>query len=79
VLGWPVDRDLRLTAQAMREALSAAQRGFATVVVDLPRHPDPVSDEVLVRCDDVVLVSTLTVPAVAAAARVARRLPPSAR
>ncbi|MGY2877160.1 secretion/DNA translocation related CpaE-like protein [Marmoricola sp. URHA0025 HA25] len=75
VLTWPVDRASSLQAFAMREALSAARRGFATVVVDVPRHPDPVVDEILARCDHVLLVSTLTVPAVAAAARVARRLP----
>jgi secretion/DNA translocation related CpaE-like protein len=75
VLTWPVDRASSLQAFAMREALSAARRGFATVVVDVPRHPDPVVDEVLARCDQVLLVSTLTVPAVTAAARVARRLP----
>ena len=75
VLSWPVDRAPSLQAFAMREALSAGRRGFATVVVDVPRHPDPVVDEVLARCDHVLLVATLTVPAVAAAARVARRLP----
>jgi secretion/DNA translocation related CpaE-like protein len=75
VLTWPVDRTPSLQAFAMREALSAGRRGFATVVVDVPRHPDPVVDEVLTRCDQVLLVSTLTVPAVTAAARVARRLP----
>ena len=75
VLTWPVDRPPTLQAFAVREALSAGRRGFATVVVDVPRHPDPVVDEVLARCDHVLLVSTLTVPAVTAAARVARRLP----
>jgi secretion/DNA translocation related CpaE-like protein len=75
VLTWPVDRPLTLQAFAVREALSAGRRGYATVVVDVPRHPDPVVDEVLARCDHVLLVSTLTVPAVTAAARVARRLP----
>jgi secretion/DNA translocation related CpaE-like protein len=75
VLTWPVDRTSSLQAFAMREALSAGRRGFATVVVDVPRHPDPVVDEVLARCDHVLLVSTLTVPAVAAASRVVRRLP----
>jgi len=77
VLSWPADRAASLQAFAMREVLSAARRGFATVVVDVPRHPDPVGDEILARCDHVLLVSTLTVPAVAAAARVARRLPSS--
>lgn len=75
VLTWPVDRAPSLPAFAMREALSAGRRGFDVVVVDVPRHPDPVADEVLARCDHVLLVSTLTVPAVAAATRVARRIP----
>jgi secretion/DNA translocation related CpaE-like protein len=75
VLTWPVHRAPGLPAFAVREALSAGARGFRSVVVDLPRHPDPVTDEVLPRCDHVVLVTTTTVPAVTAAARVARRLP----
>ena len=75
VLSWPVDRTSGLEPFAVREALSAGRRGFTTVVVDLPRHPDPLVDEVLARCDQLRLVSTLTVPAVTAAARVARRLP----
>jgi secretion/DNA translocation related CpaE-like protein len=79
VLSWPADRTPSLQAFAMREALSAGRRGFATVVVDVPRHPDPVLDEVLARCDQVLLVSTLTVPAVAAAARLAARLPSGSR
>ncbi|HEX2893848.1 MAG TPA: septum site-determining protein Ssd [Marmoricola sp.] len=78
VLAWPVERTSTLEAFAMREALSAGRRGFASVVVDVPRHPDPVVDEVLSRCDQVLLVSTLTVPAVSAATRIARRLPPGA-
>jgi len=78
VLGWPPERQAQVPVFAMREALSAGQRGFDAVVVDVPRHPDPVADEVLARCDHVLLVCTLTVPAVAAAARVARRLPSGA-
>ncbi|RNL81495.1 septum site-determining protein Ssd [Nocardioides marmorisolisilvae] len=77
VLTWPVHRAPGLPAFAVREALSAGTRGFRSVVVDLPRHPDPVTDEVLARCDHVILVTTTTVPAVTAAARVARRLPAS--
>ncbi len=75
VLTWPADRPATLQAFAMREVLSAGRRGFDTVVIDLPRHPDAVIDETLSRCDHVVLVSTLTVPGVTAAARVAHRLP----
>lgn len=75
VLAWPTDRTTTLQAFAVREALSAGQRGFDTIVVDVPRHPGAVVDEVLARCDHVLLVTRLTVPAVSAAARVARRLP----
>jgi secretion/DNA translocation related CpaE-like protein len=75
VLTWPTDRPASLQAFAMREVLSAGRRGFDAVVVDLPRHRDAVVDETISRCDHVVLVSTLTVPGVSAAARVAHRLP----
>jgi secretion/DNA translocation related CpaE-like protein len=75
VLTWPTDRPASLQAFAMREVLSAGRRGFEVVVVDLPRHRDPVVEETITRCDHVVLVSTLTVPAVTSAARVAGRLP----
>jgi secretion/DNA translocation related CpaE-like protein len=75
VLTWPTDRPASLQAFAMREVLSAGRRGFDAVVVDLPRHHDAVVDETITRCDHVVLVSTLTVPGVSSAARVAHRLP----
>ena len=71
VLTWPTDRPASLQAFAMREVLSAGRRGFDAVVVDLPRHRDAVVEETISRCDHVVLVSTLTVPGVTAAARVA--------
>ena len=75
VLTWPTDRPASLQAFAMREVLSAGRRGFEVVVIDLPRHHDPVVEETITRCDHVVLVSTLTVPGVTSAARVAGRLP----
>jgi secretion/DNA translocation related CpaE-like protein len=75
VLTWPADRPASLQAFAMREVLSAGRRGFDVVVVDLPRHRDVVIEEAINRCDHVVLVSTLTVPGVSSAARVAQRLP----
>jgi secretion/DNA translocation related CpaE-like protein len=75
VLSWPPDRPASLQAFAMREVLSAGRRGFEVVVLDLPRHHDAVVEETITRCDHVVLVSTLTVPGVTSAARVAARLP----
>ncbi len=75
VLTWPTDRPVSLQAFAMREVLSAGRRGFGVVVIDLPRHRDAVVEETISRCDHVVLVSTLTVPGVSSAARVAQRLP----
>lgn len=78
VLTWASGPHPRTEAIAVREVLSAAQRGSDTVVVDLPRYPDPMTTEVLSRCDHVVLVSGLTMPAVAAASRVAAYLHDSA-
>lgn len=74
VLTWPSDGSASLQPFALREVLSAGGRGFDCVVVDLPRRPGKVVDEVVSRCDHVVLVSGLTVPAVAAASRIARTL-----
>ncbi len=79
LLVWPVDRPVSLPAFAVREVLSAGRRGFGTVVLDLPRHRDPVTDEVVARCDSVVLVCVLTVPGVVAASRLVPRLPTGPR
>ena len=56
VLSWPVDRPTTLEPFAVREVLSAGRRGFPVVVVDLPRHLDPVVEETVTRCDHVVVV-----------------------
>jgi secretion/DNA translocation related CpaE-like protein len=58
---------------AVREALSAAQRGHDTVVVDLRRSLDPLIDEVAARCDEVLVVVAAGVPGVSAAVRVCGR------
>ncbi len=68
-----------LQAFAVREALAAARRGHETVVVDLPRAGDPLVEEVVARCDRLVVVTTATVPAVAATARLVARLPGGVR
>ncbi|RNL62186.1 septum site determining protein [Nocardioides marmoriginsengisoli] len=77
VLAWPVDRSFAVSATVTREVLSAGRRGYPVVVVDLPRQPDPVAEEVLRHCDLVLLVCTTTAPAAAAATRVAARVPTS--
>lgn len=77
VLAWPAERPAAVPPFAVREVLSAAVRGFETVVVDVPRHGGSLHDEVLARCDHVVLVTTLTVPGVASASRTVARLPAS--
>jgi secretion/DNA translocation related CpaE-like protein len=59
----------RLQPFAVREALSAARRGHDLVVVDLPRAPDPLVDEVAARCDRVLITVGTTVAGVAAASR----------
>lgn len=59
---------------AVREALSAARRGFDTVVVDLPRLVDPVVAEVVARCDRVVVLTVPSLGGIAASARLAARL-----
>jgi Flp pilus assembly CpaE family ATPase len=45
------------------------------VVVDIPRAPGPVTEDLLSRCDQVVVVSTLTVQGLTSCAQVARRVP----
>ena len=77
VLTWPTRGQGVLQPFAMREVLSAGERGFDAVVIDLPRHRDAVVEETISRCDHVVVVSTLTVPGVTSAARVAHGLPES--
>jgi secretion/DNA translocation related CpaE-like protein len=74
VLTWPAGHDGSLQPFAVREALSAAQRGHDLVVVDLPRMVDALVTEVVARCDQLLVVTVPTVPGVAAAARLAARL-----
>ncbi|TNM38626.1 septum site determining protein [Nocardioides albidus] len=74
VLSWYVDgRAQSLQAFAVREALSAARRGHRVVVVDLPRSPDPLVDEIAARCDELLVVTLGSVVGVAGAARMRAR------
>ena len=68
-------RPRTLQAFAVREALSAARRGHDTVVVDLPRASDTLADEVVSRCDQVLVTVAATVAGVAAAVRTCGRFP----
>ncbi len=74
VLSWYVGAGAQtLQAFAVREALSAARRGHDIVVVDLPRTPDRLVDEVAARCDQLLVVTVGTVLGVSAAARMRAR------
>lgn len=75
VLTWYAGSRGTLQAFAVREALSAARRGHDVVVVDLPRAGDPVTEEVVARCDLVLVVVAPTVAGVASASRLCARLP----
>ncbi len=74
VLTWYAGSPGRLQAFALREALSAARRGHDTVVLDLPRHPDPVVEEAVARCDRLLVVVVPTVSGIASAGRLCARL-----
>jgi len=79
VLTFYAGRQPPLPAFAVREVLSAAQRGHDTVVVDVPRVRDEVLDEVLVRCDRVVVVTRPSLTGLAATERVVAGLPDPSR
>jgi secretion/DNA translocation related CpaE-like protein len=76
VLGWGPGRRAALDPRVVREVLSAGARGCGLVVVDLPRHPDPATSEMLQRCDHVVVLTTLELAGVASAARVVAEMLP---
>lgn len=79
VLTWYTGRTGSLQPFAVREVMSAAQRGHETVVVDLPRMRDDLLDEALARCDQVVVVARPSVTGLASAARVVAGLPDAGR
>lgn len=75
VLTWNPGPPRTVQAFAVRETLSAAQRGHETVVLDLPRHRDAVVEEALARCDRILVVVTPTVVGVSCAARLCAAFP----
>jgi secretion/DNA translocation related CpaE-like protein len=77
VLGWG-SATAALDARAVREALSAARRGHDTVVLDLPRSGELVTEAVS-RCALVAVVVVPSVTGVAAAARWVAAVPAGSR
>jgi len=74
VLSWHAGDPASLPPYAAREALSAARRGHDTVVLDLPRTGGALVDELVSRCDRLLVVVVPSVTGVAAAARLCARL-----
>lgn len=70
VLSWGRSGPLTLPVEAMSAVLDAGGRGYDLVVVDTPRHDGAITDLVLSRADETLLVTTNRVRAVAAAARI---------
>jgi secretion/DNA translocation related CpaE-like protein len=75
VLTWRAGAPGSLQAFAVREVLSAARRGHDVVVVDLPRTPDALVDEIAARCDRLLVMVVPTVAGVASAVRACARHP----
>ncbi|WP_232828342.1 septum site-determining protein Ssd [Kribbella monticola] len=69
VLSWDQSDVPALPPEAMRSVVGAAQRSSDLVVLDLPRRPDPASEEAFVRATATLLVVPRNVRACAAAAR----------
>lgn len=72
---WPTGRSTEVSGPAVRDLLRAARQAFDVIVVDVPRHPSVLRDEVIQRADRVLLVSRMSVPAVLAATRLLSTLP----
>lgn len=76
VLTWARSGEVtRPGPDVVRSVLAAARRGHDLVVVDLPRAPGAERDELVARCDLVVLIVAGSVPGVSSATRVVERLP----
>jgi secretion/DNA translocation related CpaE-like protein len=71
VLSWDRGAACPLPVDAARSVLAAATRAHDLVVLDLPRHLDPVAEMAVTGADTVLLLVPAEVRAVAAAVRVA--------
>ena len=75
VLTWLPGHAGEVPETVLREALSAAQRGHETVVLDLPRAGGVLTDDLVPRLDQLVVVTTATVLGVASTVRLCTRHP----
>lgn len=75
VVAWPSDRAADVAPSTVRAVLSAGRRGYPAVVVDLPRSGGRMLDPVLIGADHLFVLSTVTVPGLAACRQLVGRLP----
>ncbi|WP_426242853.1 septum site-determining protein Ssd [Nocardioides sp. LHG3406-4] len=78
-LTWLAGDAAELHPPAVREAIAAGQRGHGAVLVDLPRGTTGWVEEVVSRCDLLVVVVRPSLAGVASAARVVAEQPREAR
>ena len=77
LLSWDRGEPGAVPPAAASAVLAAARRGGGVVVVDLPRHTDPVTTEILRHLDLALLLVPAELRASAAARQLARRLRPA--
>jgi len=70
VLSWGRSGPFSLAPEGISAVLDAGVRGYDLVIVDTPRHRDPLTDAVLSHANEALLVATNRVRSVAAAARI---------
>lgn len=73
VLAWGPEDAGTAPPEGLREVVSAARRGHRVVVVDLPRSDGARMDELVPRCDVLVVVARSTVLGLSGAARLCHR------
>lgn len=74
VLTWASGTVVEPDATVVREAVAAAQRGHDLVVLDLDRHGGTLLDELVARCDRVLVVVPATLAGIASTVRLLHRL-----
>jgi len=75
LLGWDHGGSPTLEPAVVREVLSAARRGHELVVVDLPRSLGESTEDLLTRCDLILVMVRATVTGIASASRLVPQFP----